>query len=46
MSSELNIEQVDVDGDIRETAHEATEALDRATPGSASSRRPASPAAP
>ena len=28
MSSELNIEQVDVDGDIRETAHEATEALD------------------
>ncbi len=28
MSSELNIEQVDVNGDIRETAHEATEALE------------------
>ncbi len=28
MSSKLNIEQVDVDGDIRETAHEATEALE------------------
>ena len=28
MSSELNIEQVDVDGDIRETAHEAAEALE------------------
>ena len=27
MSSKLNIEQVDVDGDIRETAHDATEAL-------------------
>jgi ferritin-like protein len=27
MSSKLNIEQIDVDGDIRETAHEATEAL-------------------
>ena len=27
MSSELNIEQVDVDGDIRETAQEASEAL-------------------
>jgi len=28
MSSELNIERIDVDGDIRETAHEATEALE------------------
>jgi Ferritin-like domain len=28
MSSKLNIEQVDIDGDIRETAHEATEALE------------------
>jgi hypothetical protein len=28
MSSELNIEQIDVNGDIRETAHEATEALE------------------
>ena len=27
MSSKLNIEQVDVDGDIRETAHDAAEAL-------------------
>lgn len=27
MSSKLNIEQIDVNGDIRETAHEATEAL-------------------
>src|SRR6478609_6362379 len=28
MSSELNIEQVDVNGDIRETAHDAAEALE------------------
>jgi hypothetical protein len=28
MSSELDLEQVDVNGDIRETAHEATEALE------------------
>jgi hypothetical protein len=28
MSSELDISRVDVDGDIRETAHEATEALE------------------
>jgi hypothetical protein len=28
MSSELDISKVDVDGDIRETAHEATEALE------------------
>ena len=27
MSSKLNIEQVDIDGDIRETAHDAAEAL-------------------